>query len=309
MLASIFNKTRPINYVLIGAFISITFFFYVINNEKISITWVNVFSQLTYLMLILASGVLVNFIALKNELTKNNTFAPFLFFVFILFFPSILNNTNILISNFLLLLALRRLISMKSMQHTKEKIFDASFWIFLSALFHFWSIFYIGLVFISIILHVSRDFTNWLIPFIALLAVTILFFICNSFFDNTLLEMILNKTYISFDFSYFENIYQNIALAVFTPIALLFFVNLILTLNNKMISRQSSFKKILFSFVLGVGIFILSANKNNSYLAFCLAPLAILGANLIEGLKTNWIKETTVYLLLFLGLFFFIMQL
>jgi len=192
---------------------------------------------------------------------------------------------------------------------SQEKIFDASFWIFLSALFHFWSIFYIILVFVSIILHGSRDLKNWLIPFIALFTVIILFFVCNGIYNGILLENILNKTYISFNFSYFENIYQNIALSIFVSVGLLFFVSLLMSIQHKMLNMQSSYKKILFSFVFGIGIFVLSANKNNSYLAFSLAPLAIIGANFLEDLKTNWIKEITVYILLSISIFLFIMQL
>ncbi|WP_320816039.1 DUF6427 family protein [Flavobacterium sp.] len=309
MIASVFSKTRPINYLLIGFFIVISFIAYIISKEKFNLDWLNVINQSLFLGLIIASTVLVNFISLKNDLTKNNTYAAFLFFTFMLFFPSIFENKNILISNFLLLLALRRLISLKSMISTKEKIFDASFWIFLSALFHFWSVFYIILVFISIILDVSRDFKNWLIPFIALFTVIILFFLFNEILDNSLYERLLNKTYIGFNFSYFENVYQNLALAIFTSISLLLFVSFITGINKKMLNMQTSYKKILFSFVLGVGIYILSANKNNGYLAFSLAPLAIIGANFLEDLKTNWVKETTLYIFFFLGVFFFITQL
>lgn len=309
MIASIFSKTRPINYLLIGFLIVICFFSLIICEDKFYFDWPNVLNQSLFLFLIIASTVLVNFISLKNDLTKNNTYAALLFFIFLMFFPSIFENKNILISNFLLLLALRRLISLKSMLNTKEKIFDASFWIFLSALFHFWSIFYIVLVFISIILDVSRDFKNWLIPFIALFTVVILFFLFNDILDNSLYERLINKTYVGFNFSYFENVYQNLALAIFTSVSLLLFVSFIMGMNKKMLNMQTSYKKILFSFVLGVGIFILSANKNNGYLAFSLAPLAIIGANFLEDLKTDWVKETTLYIFFFLGVFFFITQL
>ncbi|WP_264560061.1 DUF6427 family protein [Flavobacterium sp. N2270] len=309
MIASVFSKTRPINYLLIGFLIVICFFSLIISENKLYFDWPNVLNQSLFLFLIIASTVLVNFISLKNNLTKNNTYAALLFFIFMMFFPAIFENKNILISNFLLLLALRRLISLKSMLNTKEKIFDASFWIFLSALFHFWSIFYIILVFISIILDVSRDFKNWLIPFIALFTVAILFFLFNDVLDNSLYERLINKTYVGFNFSYFENVYQNLALAIFTSVSLLLFVSFIMGMNQKMLNMQTSYKKVLFSFVLGVGIFILSANKNNGYLAFSLAPLAIIGANFLEDLKTNWVKETTLYIFFFLGVFFFITQL
>ena len=309
MIASVFSKTRPFNYLVIGILSLVFFILKTISTASADATWVYYAEELGSFLLVLGSVFLTNFIALKNGLTKGNNYALLLFFVFLLFFSSMFQNKNIIISNFLLLLALRRLISLKSLLSTKEKIFDASFWILLAALFHFWSIFYIVLVFIAIILHVSKDYRNWIIPFIALLAVTILFFLANSLLDNSLMSTLLSKTYISFDFYYFDNVYQRIALAVFTSISLFAFVLHVFDIPNKALNMQSSHKTILFSFILGVGIYVLSANKNNGSLAFCFAPLAIIGANFIEKIENNWVKEIVVYSLLAFGVFFFIMQL
>ncbi len=309
MIASVFSKTRPFNYLLIGILSLIFFIMKTISTASVGATWFYYAEELGLFLLVFASIFLTNFIALKNGLTKSNNYALLLFFVFLLFFSSIFQNKNIIISNFLLLLALRRLISLKSLLQTKEKIFDASFWILLAALFHFWSIFYIVLVFIAIILHVSKDYRNWVIPFIALLAVTILFFLTNSILGNSLMSTLLSKTYISFDFYYFDNIYQRIALAVFTSLSLFAFVLHVFDIPNKALNMQSSHKTILFSFILGVGIYVLSANKNNGCLAFCFAPLAIIGANFIEKLESELLKEIVLYALLALGIFFFIMQL
>lgn len=309
MLASVFSKTRPFNYLVIGILSFIFFLLKIISLAKPNADWVYFLQEFGLYLLLFASLFILNFITLKNGLTKANNYALFLFFVFLLYFSSIFQNKNIIISNFLLLLALRRLISLKSLLQTKEKIFDASFWIFLAALFHFWSIFYIVLVFIAITLHVSKDYRNWIIPFIALFAVTILFFLANSILDNGLISTLLSKTYISFDFYYFDNIYQRIALALFTSISLFFFASHIFDVPNKALNMQSSHKTILFSFILGVGIYVLSANKNNGSLAICFGPLAIIGANFIEKIEKNWVKEIVIYALLGLGIFFFIMQL
>ena len=309
MIASVFSKTRPFNYLVIGILSLVFFILKTISTASADATWVYYAEELGLFLLVLGSVFLTNFIALKNGLTKGNNYALLLFFVFLLFFSSMFQNKNIIISNFLLLLALRRLISLKSLLSTKEKIFDASFWILLAALFHFWSIFYIVLVFIAIILHVSKDYRNWIIPFIALLAVTILFFLANSLLDNSLMSTLLSKTYISFDFYYFDNVYQRIALAVFTSISLFAFVLHVFDIPNKALNMQSSHKTILFSFILGVGIYVLSANKNNGSLAFCFAPLAIIGAKKKEKIENNWVKEIVVYSLLAFGVFFFIMQL
>ena len=309
MIASVFSKTRPFNYLVIGILSLVFFIMKTISTASADATWFYYAEELGLFLLVFASIFLTNFIALKNGLTKSNNYALLLFFVFLLFFSSIFQNKNIIISNFLLLLALRRLISLKSLLSTKEKIFDASFWILLAALFHFWSIFYIVLVFIAIILHVSKDYRNWVIPFIALFAVTILFFLANSLLDNSLMSTLLSKTYVSFDFYYFDNIYQRLALALFTSLSLFAFVLHVFDIPNKALNMQSSHKTILFSFILGVGIYVLSANKNNGSLAFCFAPLAIIGANFIEKIENDLVKEIVVYSLLAFGVFFFIMQL
>ncbi|MCL9769489.1 DUF6427 family protein [Flavobacterium sp. HXWNR69] len=309
MLASIFSKTRPFNYLVVGVLSLIFFSVKIIALSQPNANWIYYAEEFGLYLLIFASLFLVNFISLKNGLTKGNNYALFLFFIFLLFFSTIFQNKNIIISNFLLLLALRRLISLKSLLQTKEKIFDASFWIFLSALFHFWSIFYIVLVFVAVILHVSKDYRNWIIPFIALFAVTVLFFLANSISDNNLMATLLSKTYISLDFYYFENIYQRIALAAFSSISLFLFATHLFDIPNKALNMQSSHKTILFSFILGVGIYILSTNKNNGCLAFCFGPLAIIGANFIEKIENNWVREGVVYALLGLGIFFFVMEL
>lgn len=309
MIASVFNKTRPINYVVIGV---ITFFLYTLYQIK-EINWTNdgwiIAQRIGLFILLLASYVIFNFLALRNNLTKSNNYSILLFSVFLIFFPTIFNNPDVIVANFFLLLALRRLIGLQSLKNTKEKIFDASFWIFIAALFHFWCISYIILVFISIIFHVSGNYKNWIIPFLALFSVAILAVMIDLIFKNNLLTNIQKDITVSFNFSYFENIYQNIALALFSSVALLFFSTQSLEVQNKPLNQQATYKKILFAFILGLLIYILSSNKNNSYLIFCLAPLSVLGANFIERIKTNWMKEITLYLLVAVSITLFLMQL
>ena len=309
MITTIFSKSRPFNYALVTILLIVCFFLYQLRIDDWLQSIESIGKKAILLSLLIGSLFISNFITKKNGLSKDNTYPFLFFFIFLILFPTTLGNSNLIISNFFILLALRRLISLQSLVAPKEKIFDASFWILLAALFHFWSIFYIVLVFIAIILHVSKDYRNWIIPFIALLAVTILFFLANSLLDNSLMSTLLSKTYISFDFYYFDNVYQRIALAVFTSISLFAFVLHVFDIPNKALNMQSSHKTILFSFILGVGIYVLSANKNNGSLAFCFAPLAIIGANFIEKIENNWVKEIVVYSLLAFGVFFFIMQL
>ncbi|HSD14533.1 MAG TPA: DUF6427 family protein [Flavobacterium sp.] len=309
MLASLFNKSRPINYVLISLLLIGFYFLYLTRDLSWTEHYFTVIQKTGLLLVLTGSLFLVRFITKRNGLSKDNSYAPFIFVVFLILFPTTLVNTNIILANFFLLLALRRLISMQSLITPKEKIFDASFWIFVASLFHFWCILFLILVFISIVFHVSRDYRNWIIPFIAFFAVLVLFVMAVLLLDHDLLAFVKERLQISFDFTYFENVFQNIALAFFSSVAVLFFSTQVLVLKSRPLNMQSSYKKIIFTFLFGVGIYVLSADKNNSFLMFTFFPLSVLGTNFLEGLDKGWLKESILGGLVLFSLIIFLGQL
>ena len=206
-------------------------------------------------------------------------------------------------------MALRRLISLQSLKASKEKIFDASLWVFLAALFHFWSIIFIVLVFISIIFHVSRDYRNWILPFIAFFIVGILFMIYATVFDLDVLEYIIKSVQINFEIDYFTNNYQNGALSIYATVALFFLVSMFATLSNRPQLLHTSFKKIIASFFIGVVIFLISANKSNDLLLFTFAPLAMMATSHIEIPQEKLNQELVMYVLTACSFFAFFSQL
>lgn len=309
MLASVFNKSRPFNYVLIACTFVLFYFMYLFKDSSWTGQIVLIGQKIILFLLLTAALLLTNFITRKNTLTKDNTYAMFLFMVFLILFPTILVNVNIIISLFFTILALRRLISLQSLVTPKEKIFDASFWIFMASLFHFWSILFIILVFISIIFHVSRDYRNWVIPFIAFFAVLVLYSAKTMIFNESFIDTFTDKIRVSFDFTYFENIQQNIALAVFSSVAVLFAVTQITAVPSRPLNMQASYKKIIFCFLIGVAIYILSADKNNSFLAFTFMPLSILGANYLESQENIWFKESLLGIIVIISMLLYFSQL
>jgi hypothetical protein len=308
MIASLFSKTRPINYAFILIMLFFCFFLYQIQVSDESFSTNTLFSKISILLLVLLSFFLVNFISLKNALTQNDNYAILLYLVFILLFPSVLSNSKIVLSNVFLLLALRRLISLKTLSSSKEKIFDASFWIFLSAIFHFWSILYILLVFISIVFHSGKDYKNWILPFVSFFCVWILYIATSLIlYDNYSINKDVFE--VSFNFFDFKNSYENMTLAAFVSISVLFFASQTIDYQNKPLNMQSSYKQIYFAFILSIGIYVFSANKSNDLLLYSFAPLSILGANMFEKMENSIYKEVSLYLLLGVGLFFFFVQL
>lgn len=309
MITSVFRKSTPLNFLLVG--ILMLFFFLTFQFQDLS--WLNSYFLIVtkggVFCLLLASIFITNFVAKKNGLSKDSTFTIFFYFLFLLFFPSILNNINLIASNFFILLALRRLISLQSLKASKEKIFDASFWIFLAALFHFWSIIFIILVFISIIFHVSRDYRNWILPFIAFFIVVVLFLIFATLFNLNGIEYLLKSIQTNFEINYFTNNYQNGALSIYATMALFFLVSMFNTLSNRPQLLHTSYKKIIASFFIGVVIYIVSANKSNDLLIFTIAPLAIMASSHIEIPQHKLNQEIVLYVVIACSMFAFFTQL
>ena len=219
-------------------------------------------------------------------------------FLLLLFSPSILNNPNLLLSNFFILLALRRLISLQSLQFPKEKIFDASVWVFIASLFHFWSILFIILVFVAILFHVARDYRNWLLPFLAFFAISVLFMLFAILFDKSVIGHLLKSTTTDYNMGYFTNNYQNLAFSIFVAVALFFLVSLQLTFSSKPIIVHASYKKI-----------IISPDKSNDLLVFTFASLAIMATSHIETTQVKLQKEIIVSVFIICSLFTFFSQL
>jgi hypothetical protein len=308
MIASLFSKTRPINYALVLIMLFSCFFLYQFQVPNENFTLGDLFPKIFVFLLLLLSFFLVNFISLKNTLTQNDNYAILLFLVFILLFPTVLNNIKIVLSNVFLLLALRRLISLKTLISSQGKIFDASFWIFISAIFHFWSVLYIILVFISIVFHFGKEYKNWILPFVSFFCVWILYIATSLIlFDNYSINKSVYQ--VNFNFFDFKDVYQNMALSLFVSISVLFFASQTIDYQNKPLNMQASYKQVYFAFLLALGIYVFSANKSNDLLIYTFAPLSILGANMFEKMENSIYKEVSLYLLLGVGIFFFFAQL
>ena len=309
MITSVFKKSTPLNFSLVVILILIFFLMYQFQN----VSWMNsgilILNKVVILSVLLASVLITNFVAKKNGMSKDSTYTIFFYFLFLLFFPSILDNLNLVVSNFFILLALRRLISLQSLKASNEKIFDASLWIFVAALFHFWSILFIVLVFISILFHVSREFKNWVLPFIALLIVGIISIFLSMIFNVSIIEFLNKKATTNFQIDYFTNNYQNGALSIYATVALFFVISMFATISHRPLLLHTSFKKIIASFFIGVLIFVVSPNKSNDLLVFTFAPMAIMATSHIEIAQLKLKQEMVLFVLIACSLFAFFSQL
>ncbi|WP_369013325.1 DUF6427 family protein [Flavobacterium anhuiense] len=309
MITSVFKKSTPLNYSLVVILILVFFFMFQIKDPSWVTSYFLAFQKVSLLCFILASFFMINFIVKKNGLSKDNGYAILFYLLFVLFFPTIFNDSNVIYANFFILLALRRLISLQSLKASKEKIFDAAFWIFIASLFQFWSILFLILVYISIIFHVSRDYRNWVLPFIALLAVTILFYMTSLILNFDAVAFIQERAVIDFRIDYFKNNYENAALSIYTAVALFFVTSMLMTLSNRPQIVHSSYKKMVACLFIAVIVYIISPNKSNDLLLFSIAPLSIMATSHVEYMQQKLNNEIVYYTLIVCSLFTFFSQL
>jgi len=309
MITSVFKKSTPLNYSLVVILILVFFFMFQIKDPSWVTSYFLAFQKVSLLCFILASFFMINFIVKKNGLSKDNGYAILFYLLFVLFFPTVFNDSNVIYANFFILLALRRLISLQSLKASKEKIFDAAFWIFIASLFQFWSILFLILVYISIIFHVSRDYRNWVLPFIALLAVTILFYMTSLILNFDAVAFIQERAVIDFRIDYFKNNYENAALSIYTAVALFFVTSMLMTLSNRPQIVHSSYKKIVACFFIAAIVYIISPNKSNDLLLFSIAPLSIMATSHVEYMQQKLNNEIVYYTLIVCSLFTFFSQL
>lgn len=308
MITSVFKKSTPLNLILVVFLMLVFFLLYQFQD----LTWYNsvwsLIEKLALLLILLASVFVTNFVSKKNGLSKDSGYIILFYFLFLLFFPSSLDNTKLILANFFILLAMRRLITLQSLKASKEKIFDASLWIFIATMFHFWCILYLVLVFISILFHVSRDYRNWVLPFIALFTVGIISIFFSITLNKSVVDHIIEHSNTHLGLDYFTNNYQNAAFSIYVTVALFFVVSMFSSISNKPLLLQTSFKKVIASFFIGVIIFVISTNKSNDLLLFTFAPLAMMATSHIEIKQLKLKQEIVLAVLILCSLFAFFSQ-
>ncbi len=248
MLTSFFGKSKPVNFIIVGIYLIMGWFyssFIILDNFSL----LSFFQTDTVLLLmILFSVLLLNFIVKKNKLTANNTYSILFLTSFMLIMPEFFFHPDIIISNALLWLAFRRILSLNSGINIEKKILDASIWITIASLFYFWCILFFIVLFISTFQRRSKNYKLLLIPFVGFSSVIILITAIKLVLNNTFLWFLDIDTNFSLDFKEYDSI------SLIIPISFLLIL-LIWTLIQKLINfseiRLMSFNTSVFtSFII-----------------------------------------------------------
>ncbi|MCK5638467.1 MAG: hypothetical protein KAH67_07125 [Flavobacteriaceae bacterium] len=298
MIANFFNKTRPINFLLLSILMLIVFVINTWSVQSNEFTFGLFFKKSIFLTLSILSIFVISFILRKNLLTENNSYALLFFILFFGLFQYSFHNEKILLSNFVLLFAFRRIYSLRTSLKPKEKIFDSALWVGVASLFYIWSSLYLILVYFAIFIFNKRNWRNIFIPIIGFITPVFLFYIYLLVIDNVsgFNEVLdLNFSLDLQNYSLYPIVISISTLIIFTSVSIFPTTKKFLLAK---IDQKSTWFVLLFHILISLIIVMLAPEKNGSEFVFLFFPLSILFADYIQILKKYWIKEAIIYVFL-----------
>ena len=297
MISKFFSQSKPIQYVTMSIVLLIVFvlvkYRLIISDFKI----IELAEQLGTFFMVLLSLFIFDFFVTRNSLTKKNSYGLFIFVLCFAVVPQTILNSEVLWANFFILLALRRIISLRSHKHTKKKLFDAAFWIALAALFYFWSIVFFVLIYVALLVYRITDPKNYVVPFVGIITLAIIVMSYLIIRDIEFIQFAKGLINFSFDFSLLNSKSIVIGTAVLLSVGVWSSIFFIKNLRSQMKTYRPSFSLVLVILLLGCAIFIVAPAKNGSELIFLFTPLAIIIANYVEVISKPWIKESLLWIL------------
>ncbi|HET8808846.1 MAG TPA: DUF6427 family protein [Flavobacteriaceae bacterium] len=291
MFTSFFSKSKPINFLIIGIFMTI---YYSVENfalSEVPVTPSYFFRKMGLLLVYLLLMILVNFIVKKNQVTQRNTFAIVLFALFTVSFSEILKTGGVLIAAFFILLALRRIISLKSGIDIKKKIFDASLWICTASLFFEYCLFFLLLVFLAILFYVANDYRNWLIPFVAVFSVFTLFTCFHLLVHGSFVDLSVFFRPPDFHFALYSELEILLPLSLMLAFSIWTVANYLVVIKNASTTMKSSLVLILAIWAVSIFAVVFSPTKNGGELLFIIIPVSVIGTNYFQQKEDKIFKE------------------
>ncbi|WP_417290838.1 DUF6427 family protein [Corallibacter sp.] len=299
MISSFFSKAKPIHFVVTSSVLLFVYIFvkFFLGNEPIET--LNIFKQIILFGVCLFSIFVFDFLSGKNDLTKKNSYKILFFTLFLIMLPQTFLNSKILVSNLFVLLALRRIISLRSKKEIKKKLFDAAFWLSIATLLYFWASLFFILIFVALVLYAIADIKNWIIPFLGIIAVALLATGVLIVTNTDIETYISSFNYdISFDFSKLNRqsiiISSTIMFSYFVWALVYYFKGI----NAKSRTKKPAYYLVFIATLIALVIIIISPQKTGAEFIFLFAPLAIIMTNYLEMISEKWFKELLIWILI-----------
>lgn len=305
MLANFFNKSKPaaqasVVLLFIGFYTVATFKVFAL---PFSLTFI--FKNTLFFGWHVLFLIIFNFIIIKNKLTKDNLFALFISVLLLSAFYKSLFNQQTVLANLALILGLRKNYSFRSGFKMEAKQFDFGFWVGVAVLFYSWSILFLILGFVSLVIYKKLTLKNLIIQIIGVLTPAFLFFTYCFYFDK--MSVFYNVMYKTPSFLF--GIYNSWQLLI--PFTVLIAVLLwsVFSMTSKIATTSIKLKQnrsvLLINLLTGITVLLLAPVKDGSEVIFIVFPTSILIANFLENRFSDNFKNMILYLFLAVSIFVF----
>lgn len=291
MITRIFNKSKPINFVIVIIITFLAFLFVNITETKDNISIIYFLERAALFLVTIFSIFLLNFIVVKNKLLNQSSYHILLFSLFLALLPISLISSKILISNVFILIALRRLISLRTQKNTKKKLFDASLWIGVASIFYFLAILFFVLIFIALLLYSDNKIKDWIISFTGILTVLLLSICFNLVVYNNLESLYSHLPNFNFELNNYNSIRLIASITIILSFSIwstLFYIRVI---KSKLKIFKPPHKIIVATLIIALAVVVFSDSRTSGEFVFIFAPLAIITSNYIESINEKWFKD------------------
>jgi len=303
MIANFFSKTKPATIFSIAALLFVYYFTatFLLHFEELSIQFL--IKRIGFFILLGVFLMIVNFIVKKNKLTKDNLYALLLIVFLLGTYPEAMFSYRIVLTNMVLIFGFRKIYSLKSGLDTKLKLFDACFWIGIATLLYSWSIFYLLLVYVGMIIHQKLTVKNLFIPIVGFVAPILIYFTYCLYFEDAAYFYNKFNYEINLDFSSYR------LLNLLIPVIFLSMVLLwsLLKVTPKVLSVRNNFKfswdVLINHLLISAVIVLLAPTKNGSELFFLILPSAVIISNLVHLTKSKIFRNLILYGFLLISVF------
>ncbi|MGB5692394.1 MAG: DUF6427 family protein [Flavobacteriaceae bacterium] len=309
MISSIFGQSKPINYVIILGFLLL--FYGVLSFDSLfsAESAQDLILRLLVLAILLFSIMVVNFIVKRNQISGTNDFTIFYYTLLVVLFPDVLVDHNAILSSYFLLLALRRLISLKSLKDIKLKLFDATFWIVVSSLFYDWVLLFVILVYICIYFYEPKNIRNWLVPILCLVCTTALLYTSLILFGETAFILEHYQFKIAANSNILYSMQGSVKILLYLILVVVAMIVSFIKLGKLGMGKIVTMRIITIAFFVGMVVTILKSQETISPVMITFFPASILFTKYVEVIKKANIKELTLILSIVVPFMIFIGEL
>ena len=231
----------------------------------------------------------------RSKLDNGTVYASFILILLYGLFPSAFHSATPLLLLSLWVLMYLRILDLDLVMAPDRILFDAGLCVGLSFLFFKGALLLILWLLFSLVAFKKANLRNSLICLVGFSVPVWFFFVYCFFVENSILFYNLFVFEVGFDWA----LYKTKVYAM--PLLVLFAFNTLAVLAAlpNVLSRKTSFRRhyllLVFMFFIGLGMVLLTDEKNGSELSYLFLPSSVLIATFVDKTSKKWVKELLLF--------------